>query len=151
MALFNPTRGRPPIPHPSSYNANPISMVAGATALEVLTREVIERLNTQGESLRQQIRAAFGEAGLPAQVTGLGSLFGLHLTPDPVRSSREALRADADLCHRLFLGLFNEGVLIDPRGVGCVSLAIGDAEISQFVTALRAVLPTLSGGISGRR
>jgi glutamate-1-semialdehyde 2,1-aminomutase len=145
MALFDPRHGKPPIPHPGSYNANPISMVAGATTLEVLTREALEQLNVRGETLRQQIRAAFEEVGLPAQVTGLASLFGIHLTSHPVKSSREALRANAELRHRLFLGLFNEGILIDPRGVGCMSLAIGDAEISQFVTALRAVLPTLSG------
>jgi glutamate-1-semialdehyde aminotransferase len=55
------------------------------------------------------------------------------------------MRADADLRHRIFLGLFEEGVLIDPRGVGCVSTAIGDAEIDLFVGALRTVLRTLVG------
>jgi glutamate-1-semialdehyde aminotransferase len=54
------------------------------------------------------------------------------------------MRADTDLRHRIFLGLFEEGVLIDPRGVGCVSAAIGDAEIDRFVGALRAVLRRLA-------
>jgi glutamate-1-semialdehyde 2,1-aminomutase len=52
--------------------------------------------------------------------------------------------ADADLRHRIFLGLFKEGVLIDPRGVGCASVAIGEAEIDYFVDALRTVLRTLA-------
>jgi hypothetical protein len=38
------------------------------------------------------------------------------------------------------LGLFKEGVLIDPRGVGCVSAAVGEPEIERFVDALRTVL-----------
>lgn len=143
MALFDPSGGRPPIPHPGSYNANPISMVAGATTLELLTGDAIELLNLRGESLRHRVRMAFEEAGIPAQVTGLGSLFAIHPASQPVRSYRDAMHADADLRHRIFLGLFNEGVLIDPRGVGTVSTAIGETEIDQFVQALRAVLRRL--------
>jgi glutamate-1-semialdehyde 2,1-aminomutase len=88
---------------------------------------------------------AFEDAGLPAQVTGLGSLFAVHLTSQPVKSYRDTMGADSDLRHRIFLGLFKEGVLIDPRGVGCASVAIGEAEIDYFVDALRTVLRTLAG------
>ena len=145
MAMFDPSRGRPGIPHPGSYNANPISLVAGATTLELLTDEAIRLLNFRGESLRHRVRTAFEEAGLGAQVTGIGSLFAIHLTSQPVRSYRDTMRSDADLRHRIFLGLFKEGVLIDPRGVGCISATIGEAEIDRFVDALRTVLRGLAG------
>jgi glutamate-1-semialdehyde 2,1-aminomutase len=144
MAMFDPSRGRLQIPHPGSNNANPISLVAGETTLGLLTGEAIRLLNRRGESLRHQIHMSFQDVGLPAQVTGLGSLFAVHLTSQPVKSYRDTMGADADLRHRIFLGLFKEGVLIDPRGVGCVSAAIGEAEIDQFVDALRAVLRTLA-------
>ncbi|MGH7527250.1 MAG: aminotransferase class III-fold pyridoxal phosphate-dependent enzyme, partial [Gemmatimonadales bacterium] len=144
MALFDPSQGPPAIPHPGSYNANPVSLVAGAATLEVLSRSAIQALNLRGESVRAMIRAAFDEAAFPVQVTGLGSLFAIHLTRRPVRTSRDSSATPADLRHRLFLGLFNEGVLIDPRGVGTVSLAIGDGEIERFAEALRAVLGRLS-------
>jgi hypothetical protein len=42
--------------------------------------------------------------------------------------------------HRLFLGLFNDGILIDPRGVGNLSTVLGDQEVGQFSAALRRVL-----------
>jgi glutamate-1-semialdehyde 2,1-aminomutase len=144
MAMFDPSSGRPQIPHPGSYNANPVSLVAGATTLDLLTNEAVRLLNLRGEYLRRRIREAFEELGLPAQVTGLGSLFAIHLTPQPVRSYRDTMGADAELRHHVFLGLFKEGVLIDPRGVGCVSTAIGEAEIERFVDALRTVLRTLA-------
>jgi len=149
MAMFDPSRGRPQIPHPGSYNANPISLVAGATTLELLTAEAIRLLNLRGESLRHQIRAAFEEVALPVQVTGLGSLFAIHLTSQPVKSYRDTMGADTDLRQRVFLGLFKEGVLIDPRGVGCVSAAIGEAEIDRFLVALRLVLRTLVDSNAG--
>ncbi len=144
MTMFDPSRGRPQLPHPGSYNANPVSLVAGATTLELLTNEAIRLLNHKGEYLRRRIREAFEDFGLPAQVTGLGSLFAIHLTSQPVRSYRDTMGADADLRHRIFLALFREGVLIDPRGVGCISAAIGEAEIDQFVDSLRTVLRTLA-------
>src|SRR5829696_7978719 len=95
VAVFDPSRGRPQIPHPGSHNANPISLVAGATTLKLLTDKAIRLLNLRGESLRQQIRTAFADAGLPAQVTGLGSLFAIHLTSQSVKSYRDTMHADA--------------------------------------------------------
>jgi hypothetical protein len=40
--------------------------------------------------------------------------------------------------------LYNEGILIDPRGVGCLTTALGDEEIGRFGVALRLVLARVS-------
>jgi glutamate-1-semialdehyde 2,1-aminomutase len=145
MALFDPAReGGPRVPHPGSYNANPVSLVAGRATLQRLGEEEIATLNRRGAQLRARLARAFAAADLPAQVTGLGSLFAIHLTDRPVRDWRGALTADAALRRRLFLALFNHGVLIDPRAVGCVSLAVSDTEIDAFVDAVEAVAPRLS-------
>jgi glutamate-1-semialdehyde 2,1-aminomutase len=140
MALFDPSQGKPAIPHPGSYNAHPVSMVAGAATLELLTPAAIECLNQRGQLLREDIQAAYRDAGIPAQITGLGSLFAMHLTPQPVRSYRDTLSNRSELRHQIFLGLYNEGILIDPRGVGTLSTALGDPEIREFSRALRRVL-----------
>lgn len=146
MAMFDPSGSRPLIPHPGSHNANPIGIVAGAVTLELLTPMAIKQLDARGAALRQNLAAAFSEVGLPAQITGLGSLFALHLTDRPVRSYRDTLDSNTDLRHQIFLGLFNEGVLIDPRGVGNLSTVIGQEEIDRFGAALRAVLGRLEVG-----
>jgi glutamate-1-semialdehyde 2,1-aminomutase len=145
MAQFDPSHGPPVIPHPGSYNANPVSLAAGLATLELLTREVIGRLNAEGERLRQALKREFDQAGVSAAITGLGSLFGIHLTDRPVRTIRDAASGDAELRHRIFLGLYNEGILLDPRGVGMVSTAIGEPEIEQFLGALRTVLSRAIG------
>jgi glutamate-1-semialdehyde 2,1-aminomutase len=144
MAMFDPSRGRPAIPHPGSHNANPIGMVAGAATLELLTPQAIEQINTRGAALRRDLSAAFAAADVAAQVTGLGSLFAIHLTAGPVRSYRDTLGSQTDLRHEIFLGLFNEGVLIDPRGVGNLSTVIGEEETERFGTAIRAVLERIN-------
>jgi glutamate-1-semialdehyde 2,1-aminomutase len=143
MALFDPSPGGPAIPHPGSYNANPIAMVAGAATLELLTPAAIAQLKARGETVRRDLVSAFEGAGVAAQVTGLGSLFAMHLTGQPVRSYRDTMGARADLRHQIFLGLYNEGILIDPRGVGTLSTVIADEEIEQFGVALRTVLGRL--------
>jgi glutamate-1-semialdehyde 2,1-aminomutase len=144
MGMFDPSRGRPAIPHPGSHNANPIGMVAGTVTLELLTPGAIERINARGMALRDDLAAAFRDAGIPAAITGLGSLFAMHLTEQPVRSYRDTLAAQTDLRHQIFLGLYNEGILIDPRGVGNLSTVLGDEEIQQFGLALRRVLSRLA-------
>jgi glutamate-1-semialdehyde 2,1-aminomutase len=140
MAMFDPSAGRPLIPHPGSLNANPIGMVAGMATFELLTRPVLDQLNARAEAFRASLGSAFDKAGVPVQITGLGSLFAMHLTNHPVRSYRDTLDGRNDLRHQIFLGLFNEGILIDPRGVGNLSTVLGDQEIAEFVRALRAVL-----------
>jgi glutamate-1-semialdehyde 2,1-aminomutase len=150
MALFDPSGGRPKLPHPGSLNANPVSLAAGIATLEILTREAIDVINRRGEWLRARMRQAFAEAGIAAEITGLGSLFGIHLTRHPVRDFRDTLETDAGLRHRIFLGLHNEGVLIDPRGVGTISTALGRGELDRFIEALRAVLARVDrSGMTG--
>jgi glutamate-1-semialdehyde 2,1-aminomutase len=144
MALFDPSNGRPPIPHPGSHNANPIGMIAGAVTLELLTPLAIGQLNAKGAAVRQDLAAAFAGAGIAAQITGLGSLFAIHLTGRGVRSYRDTLGSDTELRHQIFLGLFNEGIQIDPRGVGNVSTAIEQGDIAQLGASIRSVLARLT-------
>jgi len=143
MALFDPSRGPPAIPHPGSYNANPVSLAAGLATLELLTRDAISELNRWGDQLRAALQREFDGAGVPASITGLGSLFGMHLTDRQVRTIRDAASGDAGLRHRIFLGLYNEGILLDPRGVGTLSTAIDDRDIERFLAAIRTVLARL--------
>ncbi len=144
MDLFDPSRGPPAIPHPGSYNANPVSLAAGLATMERLTPEAIARLNDMGDRVRSGLARVLADAGVTATLTGLGSLFGIHLTRAPVRTIRDAGRSDAALRHRIFLGLYDEGILLDPRGVGTLSTAIGAAEIEELCRALGAVLSRLS-------
>ena len=136
---LRPSQGRPAIPHPGSYNANPLSLVAAAATLGELDQAAVDALSRTGAEVRDALTAALAPAGVPVCVTGLGSLFAIHFTEGPVRTYRDSARGDPGLRLRLFLGLFAEGILIDPRGVGCVSLAIGDAEVAVLAEAVEVV------------
>jgi glutamate-1-semialdehyde 2,1-aminomutase len=144
MQLFDPSAGTPAVPHPGSLNANPISLVAGAATLELLTDEAIGTLNKSAAALRCAMPGRLAAAGLPVQVTGLGSLFAIHLTTQPVRTIRDTRGSNAGRRHRLFLGLYSAGVLIDPRGVGSLSTVMAQHDIDHFIDTLAKVAPALT-------
>ena len=135
MALFDPSQGGPALPHPGSYNANPMSLAAGAATLELLDRAAIARINRLGDTLRARLREVFDAAGVPARVTGLGSLFGMHPRPDDTAAERR---------RRIYLGLYNAGLLVDPRGVGTLSTAIDEADVERFLDAAATVIGRLA-------
>lgn len=144
MALFDPSRGRPVVPHPGSYNANPISLVAGATTLELLTPEAIASINALGDRVRAGLTEIFRSQAVEARVTGLGSLFGIHPAPASGGASGGADAAGAELQRRIYLGLYNRGVLIDPRSVGTVSTAIAPADVDRLLEAAGEVAAGLA-------
>lgn len=139
MALFDPSRGRPAVPHPGSYNANPISLAAGAATLELLTPEAIASINALGERVRAGLAEILQSEAVGARVTGLGSLFGIHPAPAAGGPPAEAAADGAELQRRIYLGLYNRGVLIDPRSVGTVSTAIAPADVDRLLEAAAGV------------
>lgn len=140
MALYDQSRSGPHLGHAGTFNGHPLAMVAGAAVLEHLTPEVYRRLNGLGEEVRKRINALGRELEAPVQATGLGSLFAIHLTDRPVCNYRDAAAVDEGLRLRVFLGLLNEGMYLSPKLLGCLSAAIGEAEVDQFIVALRRVL-----------
>ncbi len=143
MGLYDPTSG-PRVAHAGTFNANPATMLAGAVTLEQLTPEVYRRLAEVTEYLRRGLREVGQELEVPVQVTGLGSLFGIHFSDDALVGYRDIAKADSAFRHNVFLGLLNEGILIAPNLVGAVSTVIGETEADAFVNAFRAVLRRLA-------
>jgi len=133
MSLFDPAVGR--LHHSGTFNANPVTLAAGIAALDLLTDEAIAHANQMGESLRSRLRKALKTAGIDAQLTGIGSLIGIHFTERPIRNYRDVVEASKGVLSVLHLSLLNRGIMIAPRGMFCTSTAMGDVEIEEFVGA----------------
>ena len=139
MELYDPTKG-PKVSHAGTFNANPVTMVAGAVTLENLTPDVYRDLAELTELLRQGIRRVCSDLEVPVQVTGLGSSFAIHFTGQPIVNYRDIAAEDAALRTQVFLGLMNEGILMASNLVGGLSTALGEEEVNTFVGALQSVL-----------
>ena len=76
--------GAAPLPHGGTFNANPMTMVAGLAAMRDMTREAFDKLNALGDQTRVQLGSVFEELGIPGQITGSGSMFKIHLHDRPL-------------------------------------------------------------------
>ena len=139
MELYDPTKGAK-VSHAGTFNANPITMLAGAVTLEQLTDDVYRDLAELTELLRQRIRDVCADMEVPVQVTGLGSLFGIHFTGQPIHNYRDVATVDTKLRRQMFLGLMNEGILPASNLVGALSTQITEAEVDTYAEAFRTVL-----------
>ena len=139
MELFDPTKG-PKVDHAGTFNANPMTMVAGMTTLEQLQPETYARLASLTDRLKEGVRAAAAEVEVAVQVTGLGSLFGIHFSDVPVHTYRDAAASNRELRQQVFWGLMNEGIFCTPNLVLCLSTPMGEDEVDAFVGAFHRVL-----------
>jgi len=147
MTVFDPRRGRPPVRHAGTFNANPVSMRAGAAALDLLDADALALLDELGDRARAGIESAIHDAGLRGTVTGAGSLFKIHLGRDPAqRPRRPSSRAESEALVALSLHLLNHGVLLTDDCFGAISTPMGVTEIDTLVervgTGLRALAPS---------
>jgi glutamate-1-semialdehyde 2,1-aminomutase len=112
MALFDP-RLADPVVHPGTFSANPVSMRAGAVALDLLTGDEIARINALGDRLRESLSHQGWE------VSGQGSLL-------QVRGEDQGA---------LWWSLYEHGILIAANGLLCISTAMGEAEVDRALEA----------------
>ena len=140
MALLDPAGGRPAIPQSGTFNGNPIGMVAGLATLRQLTPGHYTRLNETGDELRRRLAAVFARRGVAAQVTGMGSLLNLHFTGLEVKDFRTMRTGDDARLRHVFFSLLNAGIFLAPRGMLCLSTAMGDPEIEALVRATDAAV-----------
>ena len=140
MDLFDPSDGSAAVAHAGTFNANPMTLSAGTVVMEAMTPDVYQRLNDLGKTLRAKLRAVFDELEVPCHITGTASFFGMHITSETVTDYRSSLRSDKAMRNALFMGLVNEGVLLQESCSGALSTLTTEAEVDALVDAVRTVL-----------
>jgi glutamate-1-semialdehyde 2,1-aminomutase len=90
MKVIDPREKKLLFPHSGTFSANPITMVAGYTAMGMFDKEAVLKLNVLTQKAIQQINEAIKIADVPVSLTGAGSMFRIHLTPKPPTTYREA-------------------------------------------------------------
>jgi len=140
MNLYDPRGGRGRINHGGTFNANPLTMAGGLATMAQLTPGAYATLDALGDRLRAGVKRLFRSRGIPAQVTGAGSLFWLHWTKRRLGDYRSARPDDPETPSRVFVDLVNAGILVSPRGLGACSLAMTTADVDRFVESLGRVL-----------
>jgi glutamate-1-semialdehyde 2,1-aminomutase len=139
MELLDPRRERN-LAQGGTYNGNPLGMAAGLAAMTELTPDVYVELNRKGERVSEQLAEVFATHGVKAQVNGVGSLFAIHFTDQPVVDYRTKASSNQRMTRDFFLGLVNHGVLLAPRAMGALSTPMTEPDIQQFIDAVDTVI-----------
>jgi glutamate-1-semialdehyde 2,1-aminomutase len=145
MSVFDHRGGKPRNPSSGTFTANPIGLTAGLAAMQLLTAESFDRLEALGERARAGILAAFRSAGYPGQVTGVGSMFQVHLHTRPITDYRSAYAGPQERAAmlRLQTEMLTRGVIISNKGFAFLSTVNTEADIEALTEALEGALRAL--------
>jgi glutamate-1-semialdehyde 2,1-aminomutase len=136
MDLCDPSRTGH-VPHYGSFNGNPVTMAGGVAAMELLTLDEYDRINTLGDRLREGVNALGAELGLAIQATGIGSLLNVHLVDGPIRDKRDVARANPAHVRLFHLACLSEGLFLAGRGLMCISTAMDEAIVDEALAGIR--------------
>jgi glutamate-1-semialdehyde 2,1-aminomutase len=146
MAVFDPTEGKPALPHGGTFSANPVTMRAGLAAMELLDGAAFERLDAIGDRLRDGIDEAFHRQGVPGGTVGLGSLLKIHFTDRPVHDYRSAQLNEAEMKRQAAfnMALVNEGILMAGYGLMALSTPMEDDDVGAIIAGVSSALAASS-------
>jgi glutamate-1-semialdehyde 2,1-aminomutase len=92
MSVFDPTRRILKQPHSGTFSANPITMVAGKTAMQLYDSHAVKEINHMTSIAKKQIKEAIKMADVPVKITGGGSMFRMHFRHKAPRNYRETFQ-----------------------------------------------------------
>ncbi|MDH3297457.1 MAG: aspartate aminotransferase family protein [Gemmatimonadota bacterium] len=138
MDVMNPLADFVQFPHSGTFSANPISMTAGLTAMELFDEEAIQRINALAARAREGIEQAICSTGITACVTGAGSMLRVHVKASPPTNYREAFwhAEERRQVTRLLDHLLDEGITMMNTCSAALSTAMGESEVDAFVSAM---------------
>jgi glutamate-1-semialdehyde 2,1-aminomutase len=137
MGVFAPGGDGPRLPHSGTFSANPITMTAGYTAMNLFDRDAVTRLNELGTYARTQLGEAISITGAPASVSGAGSMYRVHMKEElpwdyrssfPTQAEKKALTTFVN-------HLSDAGFLMIYSGAFTLSTPMGRADIDRLAEA----------------
>ena len=142
MEHYNPnTPGA--LNHAGTFNNNICSMAAGCAALgTVFTPQRAQAFFESSEAFRASLNTMFASHGVSMLCNGLGSIFAIHFTDQPLDRMVERTETGKALNTLLHLELLLDGVLIIGRGDLFLSLPMTGIHFDKIRGALEAFITT---------
>ena len=139
MKMLDPRESPLKHPHSGTFSANPISTTAGYTAMKLYNQKSVENLNQLTSIAKKQIEEAISLSNIPASITGIGSMFRIHLSKNKPTTYREAYQdmATKKTIDKLLNYLFEEENIIMINTCSCMfSTTITQKEVDRLSEAL---------------
>jgi len=128
-----------------TFSGTPAAMAAGLAMITALTvGDARATADARAGALRDGWRAVAERRGMPLQVTGVASWFGLHFTNRTIRTRRDALESDQRLERAFSFGLLVRGVFMPEGHPGFTSAAHTEADVKHVLEASDEVLSEMT-------
>ena len=139
MDVLNPRAKKVLFPHSGTFSANPITLTAGLVAMEKFDASEVDRLNGLAKRAMDGITTAIKDTGISACVTGDGSMFRLHMKPNPPHNFREAYMTPEESAKIKFMldHLFDAGFVMINTCTATMSTPMTEVEIDALVIAMK--------------
>jgi glutamate-1-semialdehyde 2,1-aminomutase len=139
--------------HSGTYNANTIACAAVSATMDVLAEPgLYERQRELGETLMNGLRKLAAEADLPVIVEGLGTVFQIWFSEQPIRNWRDAQRyANEELFTRWWQEMLLRGVLFHPSQYENLFLSLVHTadDVSDMLGAAQEAFAVVARMVSG--
>lgn len=136
MAHFNPKQ-QGSWAHAGTFNNNVCSMAAGNAAMgEVYTQKRAAEFFDESEAFRVSLNEMFAEKAVPMHCNGLGSVFAVQFSGEPVRRVADISSGCLSLRPLLHMELLLDGILVCSRGDLFLSLPMDETHFSMARRAL---------------
>lgn len=142
MAVFESAHDKARLPHGGTFNANPVTMAAGFTAMEMMTPGEFDRINELGAAFRSAIKDVLAKVNVQANVLGQASVFAIEMI-DPVPGATSMKRGAMRRVEGMDADLVNAGYFLSAGLHGTISTAMDENDIDPFCAALQTILKTL--------
>lgn len=136
MRHLDPKSGAGYLGLSGTFSGNPLTMAAGIATLKKYDQAAIDRINGLGDRLKAGIIKGAADAGIPLQVTGYGSLLGLHFTKRELKDCADEYRLmkESAMFRKLFhMEEINMGYYTQMKGRFTVSTAMNEALIDKTI------------------
>ena len=133
----------PPLSVAGTFSGNAMSIAAANAMLDYLMAnpQIYDDLEKKGDYLRAGFNDFAQARGLPATMTGVGSMFQTILAEPPVSKPRDLLREDAQVVAEFALRLRLKGVFIPaPLHLALLSPAHSGEDVDEILKAHQEAL-----------
>jgi glutamate-1-semialdehyde 2,1-aminomutase len=145
--LMNNVAPLGPVYQAGTLAGNPLAMRAGIATLNELSKPgVYEGIDELAKKLVAGLRKALSDAGIPAQINGIGSLSTIFFTPHAVSNYSDANRSDTKVYARYFREMLNRGIFLAPSQfeAAFVSAAHTSGDIDRTILAASDAFKAIS-------
>lgn len=145
----------PPIMLTGTFSGNPVTLANSIAMMDYLTEnnpKIYDHLSASGDYLCSSYNDFAKAKGIPSTMTGVGSMWQVHMVEPPVTKPRDRIKEDMEAVEEFNLRLRLNGIFVPEHShIAFISTAHSDADMEELIRALETCLEDCFKQDKGRR